>query len=108
LGSRLQQWNLLSVDVNGLPKNQLQTYKEHWRLFIDSLKRSLKTVLLHNDNIFPSIPVGHAAPMKETYDNLKQLLKCINYNHHQWPRSDHYIRKELATKADPNKIFLPP
>ena len=55
-----------------------------WRLFIDSSKTSLKAVLLHNGNDLPSIPVGHAVHMKETYGNIKQLLRCINYDQHQW------------------------
>ncbi|XP_065449041.1 uncharacterized protein LOC103306399 isoform X1 [Chrysemys picta bellii] len=57
---------------------------DEWRLFIDSSKTSLKAVLLHNGNVLPSIPVGHAVHMKETYDNMKQLLRCINYDQHQW------------------------
>jgi len=31
---------------------------QEWRLFIDSSKRSLKAVLLHNGNQHPFIPVG--------------------------------------------------
>ena len=54
-----------------------------WRFFIDSSKTSLKAVLLHNGNVLPSIPVGHAVHMKETYDNMKQLLRCIKYEQHQ-------------------------
>jgi len=44
---------------------------QEWRLLIDSLKLSLKAVLLHNGNQHPSIPVGHAVHMKESYENLK-------------------------------------
>ncbi len=55
-----------------------------WRLFIDSSKMSLKTVLLHNGNIKKSIPLSYAAHMKETYNNIKQLFRCINYGQHQW------------------------
>ncbi|ESO05353.1 hypothetical protein HELRODRAFT_171733 [Helobdella robusta] len=55
-----------------------------WRLFIDSSKLSLKAVLLHNGNHFPSVPIGHAAHMKETYLNMKTLLNPINYNEHKW------------------------
>ena len=57
---------------------------DEWRLFIDSSKTGLKAVLLHNGNVLPSIPVGHAVHMKETYDNMKQLLRCIKYEQHQW------------------------
>jgi len=40
---------------------------DHWRLFIDSSKVSLKVVLLHNRNRFPSVPLAHVANMKESY-----------------------------------------
>ena len=55
-----------------------------WRLFIDLLKRSLKAVMLHNKNILPSIPVGYAVYTKETYDNIKQLLRYTNCHQHHW------------------------
>jgi hypothetical protein len=45
-----------------------------WRLFIDSSKRSLKVVLLHNGNLLASVPVVHSVHLKETYENLEQLL----------------------------------
>ena len=56
---------------------------DEWRLFIDSSKTSLKAVLLHNGNVLPSIPVGHAVHLKEKYDNMKQLLRCIKYGQNQ-------------------------
>ena len=113
LGSRLQQWNLLADGVRISKyrdrQKQLESFyfvdgnlavspKVHdlmaaltitydsskWRLFIDSSKTSLKAILLHNGNTMPSIPVGYAVHIKETYDNIKVLLKCINYNQHQW------------------------
>ena len=31
-----------------------------WRLFIESSKRSLKAVLLHNGNVYPSIPIANS------------------------------------------------
>ena len=109
LGSRLQQWNLLADGVRIFKyhdrQQQLESFyfldgnlvvrpKVHelmaalkitydsseWRLFIDSSKTSLKAVLLHNGNTMPSIPVGYAVHVKETYDNIKVLLKCINYS----------------------------
>lgn len=48
--------------------------KNDWRSFIDSSKVSLKVVLLHNRNKFPSVPLGPAATMKETYQTMKLLL----------------------------------
>lgn len=58
--------------------------KEEWRLFIDSSKRSLKGVLLHNGNALASVPVAHSVHLKETYGNLELLLQKINYHEHQW------------------------
>ena len=55
-----------------------------WRLFIDSSKRTLKCVLLHNTNEYASIPVGHSTTLKERYEPVKQVLECIKYNQHNW------------------------
>ena len=53
----------------------LREYKhEEWILFIDSSKRSLKYVLLHNGNKFGSIPFGHSVTLKEKYENTKLVL----------------------------------
>ena len=53
---------------------------DQWRLFIDSSKVSLKVVLLHNVNKFPSVPLAHAANMKEIYESMKLLLGKIKYD----------------------------
>ncbi|KAK1787970.1 hypothetical protein P4O66_016453 [Electrophorus voltai] len=45
---------------------------------------SLEAVLLHYGNRLPSIPVGHTVDMKETYDNMKQLLDCLEYSKYAW------------------------
>jgi hypothetical protein len=113
LGSRLQQWNLLEKDTkitNFRNRHQLfvpyfimentlcycrdteglmtalglQHNSTEWRLFIDSSKVSLKAVLIHNGNSQPSIPIGHSANMKETYDNMKLLLTKIEYDKYGW------------------------
>ena len=71
-------------DIDGLMVALRITHDpDEWRLVIDSSKTSLKAVLLHNGNVLPSIPVGHAVHMKETYDNMIQLLRCIKYEQHQ-------------------------
>lgn len=57
---------------------------EDWRLFIDSSKRSLKAVLLHNGNKYASVPVGHSVHLKETYQNLDVVLNNISYSTHKW------------------------
>jgi hypothetical protein len=113
LASRLQQWNLLNgnvkvsasrsrqkrlahffkkegncvacSDVDGpMTALNINHKSEEWRLFTDPSKSSLKAVLLHNGNVLPSIPVGYAVNMKESYDNMKLLLNCVNYKKYQW------------------------
>jgi len=112
LGSRLQQWNLLHkstrisifrqrheefsqyfklenrvvycCDVEGLMnKLRIIFIPSEWRLFIDSSKRSLKAVLLHNGNVKPSVPIAHGFDVKETYDNLKIIMDKVQYQ--QYP-----------------------
>jgi len=41
---------------------------DQWCLFNDSSKVSLKVVLLHTGNKFPTVPLAHAANMKESYE----------------------------------------
>ena len=55
-----------------------------WRLFIDSSKRSMKCVLLHNGNKLAFIPIRHSIQMKETYENIKTILDRIKYVGHEW------------------------
>ncbi|KAI6658945.1 hypothetical protein LOD99_10864 [Oopsacas minuta] len=53
-------------DIEGLLLEMgVPQYKpEDWRLLIDSSKRSLKCVLLHNGNKYASIPTGHSTKLK--------------------------------------------
>jgi hypothetical protein len=68
-------------DIDGLfTALEIEYDPGNWRLFIDSSTRSLKAVLLHNGNIFPSIPVH----LKEDYGNVKLFLEKINYEQQQW------------------------
>jgi len=53
---------------------------DQWRMFINSSKMSLKVVLLHNGNSFPSVPLALPANMKENYENMKLLLGKIKYD----------------------------
>ena len=55
-----------------------------WRLFIDSSKRSLKCVLLHNRNQFASISLAHSTTLKKKYEAVKYVLDKIQYEQHQW------------------------
>jgi phosphoglycolate phosphatase-like HAD superfamily hydrolase len=54
-----------------------------WRLFIDSSKRSLKAVLLHNSNVLASIPLAHSTKLSESYETLKLVLENIKYHKHE-------------------------
>jgi len=112
-GSRLKRWNLLEknvrmssfrsrhqqlvplfreednfvfcYDVDGLVNALgIKQDPQEWRLFIDPTKLSLKAVLLHNGNQHPSIPVGQSVHMKETYENIKQLLNKLGYSKYGW------------------------
>ena len=47
---------------------------DQWRLFIDSSKVSLKLVILHNGNRFPTVPLAYAANIKESYESMKVLF----------------------------------
>ena len=72
-------------DGNGLFKALNMSHcSDEWRLFIYSLKVSLKSVLLHNGNVLPSIPVTHAFGIKESYDSMKQILQYIKYVTYKW------------------------
>lgn len=113
LTSRLMEWNLLGEDCQiTMQRNRHLEFAKYfavdgslcfcsdvtglfhaigieydssgWRLFIDSSTRSLKAVLLHNGNIYPSIPVAHSTQMKEDYDNVRNLLAHIDYNKYRW------------------------
>ena len=57
---------------------------DQWRLFIDPSKVNLKVVLLHNGNKVLSVPLAHAANMKESYESMKLLLGKIKYDEFKW------------------------
>ena len=62
-----------SNNVEGLLKKLgvFEYNPNDWRLFIDSCKRSLKCVLLHNGSAFGSNPLGHSTTHKEKYSEIK-------------------------------------
>ena len=47
-------------------------------------KVSLRVVLLHNGNKFPSVPLANAANMKESYESMKLLLGKIKHDDYKW------------------------
>ena len=72
------------TDIQGLFQEIGISYSpSDWRLFIDSSKQSLKAVL-HNGNVYPSIPIAHSVQMKEDRESVKILLELIQYNDHNW------------------------
>jgi len=72
-------------DVSSVTEILCHEYNpDQWRLFIDLSKVSLKVVLLHNRNKFPSVPLAHAANMKESYESMELLLGKINYDEFKW------------------------
>jgi hypothetical protein len=77
---RVLQWCVCSfMKVLGHEYNPHQ-----WRLFIHSSKVVLKLVLLHNGNRFPSVPLAHAANMKESYHSMELLMWTIKYDEFKW------------------------
>ncbi|KAI6659631.1 hypothetical protein LOD99_14554 [Oopsacas minuta] len=72
-------------DIEGLYAKLLQEHSSSdWRLFIDSSKRSLKAVLLHNGNLKPGVPIAHSVYLKETFVNLQEALEAIQYGTYVW------------------------
>jgi hypothetical protein len=55
-----------------------------WRLFIDSSKRSLKAVLLDNNNVLTSTPLAHSTNLSESYETLNLALQKIKYHEYEW------------------------
>ena len=47
-------------------------------------KVSLKAVVLHNGNTFPSVSLAHAVYMKGKYENFQVLLQKILYQEQAW------------------------
>ena len=73
------------TDIYGLfHELDIQHLTVDWRLFIDSSKRSPKTVFLHYGNVKSSISVANVVGMKKTYESMRAILKIINYSKHSW------------------------
>jgi hypothetical protein len=72
-------------------------------LAIDSSKRSLKVVLLHNGSKYASVPVAHSVHLKESYENLALVLTKLNCEDHGWMMSYIYILKYCPCYLDSNQ-----
>ena len=55
-----------------------------WRLFIDNSSKSLKAVLIHKGNKYPSLSLAHSVHLKETYENVKTVLNVLKYEQYNW------------------------
>lgn len=55
-----------------------------WRLFIDSSKRSLKVVILHNGNLKTSVSFSHSVHLPESYENMNLVLHTVDYGKYSW------------------------
>ena len=68
-----------------LLKHRVPQYEtKDWRLFIDSRKQSLKSVLLHNGSQFTSVPIAHSTTLMEKYEAVKYGLEKIGFDQHKW------------------------
>jgi hypothetical protein len=61
---------------------QLEHNSWQWMLVTLSSKVGLNTVLLHNGNNVPYIPLVQAVHMTETHEHLQVLLQNIRYKEH--------------------------
>ena len=53
---------------------------QDWRLFMDRSKRCLKCVLLHNGNLYGSVPLGHSTTLKENMMKSNLFRKKFHTN----------------------------
>ena len=51
---------------------------------MDSNTKSFKAVLLHNENIYPLLPMAHSVHFKEKYNDIKIVLEALNYQKYNW------------------------
>lgn len=105
--SRLQQWNLVAPDSKVTANRKRAhasdfdecfsiheesniaycnniTDPNDWRLFIDASVQSLKAVLLHIGNIFPSVPIAYSTSSSENYETMQLILQLIQYDVYAW------------------------
>ena len=57
---------------------------EEWRIFLDSFKRSLKCILLHNENKYRIVPISHSTVLKEQQDDIRTVMDLLKYHQHGW------------------------
>ena len=80
------------------------------RSFIDSSKRILECVLLHNGNKFACVPFRHSVIAKERYLNVKMVLQKLRYSKHNWSKCVDFkvVKFLLGQQGGDNQISLFP
>jgi hypothetical protein len=79
---------------------------EELQLYIDSSMHCLEAVLLDKGNILPSIPVPRAIYKKETYENEKDILSCVNYKTYQWHISSYLKVTAIQSKQQARRRLV--
>lgn len=59
-------------------------YAIEWQLFSNSSKRSLQCVLLHNGNLFSTVPAEHSVCLCEKHEDIKRAFDLLQYKMHKW------------------------
>ena len=54
------------------------------RVLLNSSKRSLKCVLLHNGNKNGAVPIGHPTVLKEQQNDIITVMDLLKYHQHGW------------------------
>lgn len=62
----------------------LKHNSKEWRLSIDSCKRRLNAVFLHNGNVIAPLLIAHSTILDENYDNTDYLLLKLKYSDYNW------------------------
>jgi len=70
-----------------------------WCLFIDSSSQSIKAVLLHNGNNYPSLPMAHSGHLKADYTSVKMLLNALKYEDLRSSETSKWCHSLWAFKA---------
>lgn len=72
-------------NIHGLMEAMKIEYNpEHWRLFLDASRTTLKAVLLYIDNSKNPVPIAMSTVTKETYESLRIILNLVHYDDHKW------------------------
>lgn len=72
-------------NVPGLMNKLGVDYKaDDWRFFLDGSSKNIKAVLLHNQNVLPSVPIAYTSSMKESHQSVALIVKSIRYFDHNW------------------------